>query len=65
MPADVATINTAVGAEPVGSVFDFVFLVMDRIMEMWEVATVDPKMIQRAVGSVLIVTASEFQKPTL
>lgn len=59
------TVTTAVGQEPVGSVVEFVTLMIQMIMDTWEAFTVDPMMVQRVVGSVLIVTAPEFQKPTL
>ena len=63
-----AVMEAAVNASD-GSLFGFVATVLVALkvvcVEMWEAVTLDPKFTQRVVGSVLIVAAPEFRKPTL
>jgi hypothetical protein len=52
-----------------GSIVDFLYTMYvtmtSACIHAWEAITIDPKTTQRIAGSILIVAAPEFQKPTL
>jgi hypothetical protein len=48
---------------------DFLYTLLSEIlvttMNVWNAITLDPKTTQRIAGSIIIIAAPEFQRPTL